>query len=142
MKVFSELFGNKSNRKIMFTFLGLTCIFLTSAFIIGIPENPPGLVLFFLGVTSFILAFVHYWRKREQYVILLLASGIGFPVFVILHNLCYGLGKRSADIIALSQIFEFLHVLFFLIAIFICPPGILIGAVGGIVMYFKNKDKE
>ena len=34
----------------------------------------------------------------------------------------------------LVQVLQFLHVVFFLIALLVCPPGFLIGAVGSVVL--------
>ena len=142
MKDLLKLPGNKSNRKVMFTFLAISIISLAIAFIIGIADNPPGLLLCFIGVVALILVFVHRWRKAKNYLILFVVSLIGFAVFAVLHNVMYGLEKMAADIIVLSQLLRFLDILFFLIAIMVCPPGILIGAVGSIVFYFKNKMKK
>jgi hypothetical protein len=142
MKNLLKLPGNKSNRKVTFTFLAISIILLVIAFIIGISDNPPGLLLCFIGVVALILVFVHRWRKAKNYLILFVASIIGFAVFAVLHNVMYGLEKLAMDIIVLSQLLRFLDVLFFLLAIMVCPPGILVGVVGSIVFYFKNKMKK
>ena len=139
MKDFLKLLGNKSNRKVTFTFLAISIISVVIAFIIGIDDNPPGLLLCFIGAVALILVFVHRWRKAKHFLILFVASIIGFPIFAILHNVMYGLEKIAGNIIVLSQLLGFLDVLFFLIAIMVCPPGILVGAVGSIVFYYKNK---
>ena len=139
MKDLLKLPGNKSNRKVTFTLLAISIISLVIAFIIGIADNPPGLLLCFIGVVALILVFVHRWRKAKNYLILFIASLIGFAVFAFLHNVMYGLEKMAVDIVVLSQLLRFLDVLFFLIALMVCPPGILVGAVGSIVFYFKNK---
>ena len=139
MKDFLKLPGNKSNLKVTFLFLAISIISLVIAFIIGIADNPPGLLLCFIGIIALMLVFVHRWRKAKNFLILFVASLIGFPVFAILHNVMYGLAKMADDIIILSQLLSFLDVMFFLIAIMVCPPGILVGVVGSIVFYFKNK---
>ena len=72
-------------------------------------------------------------------MILLGASLIGFPLFVLLHNLFYGLGQVAADVIVLGTLLEFLHAVFFLVAIMVCPAGVLIGAVGSVVTYCKGR---
>ena len=86
--------------------------------------------------------FMHRWRKVWEYLILLGASVIGFAVGVVLHNVFYGFGKVTADITVLHYLFEFLHVAFFLIAIFVCPAGLLVGVVGSIVMAVVNFKKR
>ena len=139
MKVLLKLLDNRSNRKLMFVFLAISFISLVIAFIIGISDNPPGIALTYIAVSTLILVFVHRWREVKKFVILLIASVIGFPIFVILHNLFYALAVLSSDISVLYQLLEFLHALFFIIAIILCPPGIVIGGIGSIVIHFKRK---
>ncbi|GAG90576.1 unnamed protein product, partial [marine sediment metagenome] len=59
---------------------------------------------------------------------------VGFPIFVILHNLFYGLAELASGVVVLSQVLMFLEVVFFLIALFLCPPGVVIGATGSVVL--------
>jgi len=132
----------RRNRKVSFGFVVLCCVLLIAAFIVGISDNPPGLALCYLATVSLILAFVHAWRKVKYFLILLGASVIGFAVFAVLHNVFYALAEISSDIVVLSQVLKFLDVASFLVAIFVCPAGLLIGAIGSVVMaviYFKKK---
>ena len=139
MKSFLGLAGMKRSRKVTLVLVALCCVSLIVAFLIGISDNLPGLLLCYIAVTALILAFVHTWRRVKRFLILLGASLIGFPLFVILHNLFYGLGQVAADVIVLGTLLEFLHVVFFLVAIMVCPPGVLIGAVGSVVTYCKGR---
>ena len=106
----------------------------TAAFAIGISDNLPGLALCYLAVAAFILAFVHTWRQVRRFLILLGASLVGFLIFVVLHNLFYALAQISAHIVVLGQLLEYLHAVFFLVAILVCPAGFLIGAAGSVAM--------
>ena len=139
MKRHLGLTGMKRSRKVTLVLVTICCVSLIVAFFIGISDNLPGLVLCYVAVTALILAFVHTWRQVKSFLILLGASLIGFPLFVVLHNLFYGLGQVAADIIVLGILLEFLHVVFFLVAIMVCPPGVLIGAVGSVVTYCKGR---
>jgi len=132
----------KKSRKVSFGFVVLCCVLLLAAFIVGISDNPPGLALCYLATVCLILAFVHIWRKIKYFLILLGGSVISFAVFAVLHNVFYALAEISSDIVVLSRSLEFLHAAFFLVAIFVCPAGLLIGAIGSVVMaviYFKKK---
>jgi len=122
------------SRKVSFGFVVLCCVLLLAGFIVGISDNPPGLALCYLAGVSLILAFVHGWRKVKYFLILLGSSVIGFAVFAVLHNVFYALAEISSDIVVLKHSLEFLHVAFFLVAIFVCPAGFLIGAIGSVVM--------
>ena len=139
MKNFLQLKGAKSGRKATFILLAICCASLIVAFLIGISDNWPGVLLCFLAATAFILAFVHTWRKANYFLILLGASLIGFFLFAVLHNVFYGLGQMAADIIVLKHLLGFLDAGSFLVAILVCPAGCLIGAVGSVLMYFKQR---
>jgi hypothetical protein len=132
----------KKTRKVTVGLVVLCCVLLIAAFIVRIGDNPPGLALCYLATVSLILAFVHAWRKVRYFLILLGASVVGLVVFAILHNLLYALAEISSDIVALKHSLEFLSTASFLVAIFVCPAGLLIGAIGSVVMaviYFRKK---
>jgi hypothetical protein len=77
----------------------------------------------------------------KSFLVLSAVSLVGFGVFVVLHNLFYGLAKLAADIIVLKYPLEFLHAVFFIIAVLICPSGLAIGAVGSLlaaIVYFRK----
>ena len=139
MKRSLGLTGMKRSRKVTLVLVTICCVSLIVAFFIGISDNLPGLLLCYIAVTALILAFVHTWRQVKRFLILLGASLIGFPLFVLLHNLFYGLGQVAADVIVLGTLLEFLHAVFFLVAIMVCPAGVLIGAVGSVVTYCKGR---
>ena len=139
MKDFSSLRGMIRSRKVTIVLAAICCLSLIVAFLVGISGNPPGLFLCYIAAAALILALVHNWRKTKKFLILSGASLIGFPVFVILHNVFYALGEMASNIVVLSHLLELLHVVFFLIAIFVCPTGFLIGAVGSIIVYFISR---
>ena len=91
-----------------------------------------GAVLLFLVIRGSVKGIL------KKFLILTGASAAGFFVCVILHNAFYALGTVTNDIIVLNYLVEALHIIFFLIAIFACPLGFLIGAVGSIVMLIKK----
>lgn len=126
--------GTHKLRYLTIALIALGCAFLAAGLVIGISDNPPGLVLVYLAVSSWIVAFAHRWRRVKSFLILLVASLVGFPLFAVLHNVFYGLAEVTSDVVGLTQALGFLEVVFFLIALFVCPPGVLIGAVGSVVL--------
>ncbi len=130
----------KKNRKLSIIFLMIGCISIIIALIIKISDNLPGIALFYIGVISLVLTFVHRWRKVKNFLVLTTVSIIGLPVFAILHNLFDALGQMT-DIMLLSQLIQFLSASSFLIAIILCPAGFLVGYAGSLVLYFKNKKR-
>ena len=70
--------------------------------IVGIPDNPPGIILAYISIGAIILAFVHHWTVLKMFSVLLIASVICFPVFVILHNLFDVLATGADDIVVVK----------------------------------------
>ena len=54
---------------------------------------------------------------------------MGLPISILLHN-------------AVSRLFNIEEPVFFIMAIFVCPIGFLVGAVGTIVLAIKNKQAK
>ena len=133
MKSFFGLTGTKNSRRLTLLLCVICGGSLIAAFIVGISDNLPGLALCYVAAVSIVLAFVHTWRKVKLFLLLLGVSLVGFVVFVVLHNLFYAFGQMAVNIIVLKQFLEFLHAIFFLVAILVCPAGVLIGVVGSIV---------
>lgn len=66
------------------------------------------------------------------------ASLVGFPIFAVLHNLVYGLFIYlfGADFWSRTGIED--EPVFFIIAVIICPLGLLVGAIGSLVLGAKK----
>ncbi len=77
--------------------------------------------------------------KLKKFLILTGASAAGFFVFVLLHNIFYALEQITNHITILSYLMKAFEVIFFLIAIFACPIGFVIGVIGTIVMFNKKR---
>ena len=142
MKNFLQLKGMKSSRRVTLIWLAICGVSLSVAFLIGIDDNPPGIMLCYLAATALILAFVHPWRKVKYFLMLAGASLIGFFLFAILHNVFYALAQMAENIIVLRQLLGFLDAGSFLVAIIVCPPGILVGMAGSVIMYFKQRKMQ
>lgn len=92
-----------------------------------------GVILIFLAIKSKIKG------KLKKFLILTGASAAGFFVFVLLHNFLYALGIVAEHIIVIKYLAEILHITSFIIAVFICPLGFLVGVIGSIVLLIKKK---
>jgi len=60
-------------------------------------------------------------------------SIFGFGLFAVLHNLLYACAVMTSHIVLLRHLFEFLHVVSFLVAISVCPAVFLASAAGSTV---------
>jgi len=77
--------------------------------------------------------------KLKKFLMLTGASAAGFFVFVLLHNIFYGLEQVTSHVTVLYYLMKAFEVIFFLIAIFACPIGFVIGVIGTIVMFSKKR---
>ena len=122
---------NVLKQKMTYVFLLLSIISVVIALIVGIDDNPPGIVLCYIGSILFFLAFTHSWKKAKPFLLLAVFSLVGLVVSAILTNVLGDIGGEGT-------LLGIIGAVFFLIAIFICPAGLLIGIVGSIVKSFKK----
>jgi len=95
-----------------------------------------GALLLSLGIT-FLVLIIRGKAKgiSRKFQLLIGASAVGIPVSILLHNAIYGLFIHffGADFWNGGD-----EPVFFFMAIFICPLGFLVGAVGSIVLAIKK----
>jgi uncharacterized membrane protein (UPF0136 family) len=130
-------FSTPQNRRVAFAFLAISGLLAIAAAMAGINDNPPGILLALLAATALVLAFVHPWRSARKFLFLLLASVLGFVLYVILN---IGLDAVSATSGVLqdrllSPLVDALNIIF----IMICLAAFLVGAVGSAVMAIRNR---
>jgi len=132
------------------TFYLLVAVFILAVSIIFIPAFRgfvsgtfmiiSGVILVILGSVLIGLTLVQKVEgKLKKFLILTGASAAGFFVFALLHNIFYALEQITNHIIILNYLMKALEVIFFLIAIFACPIGFLIGLIGTIIMFNKKR---
>ena len=138
-------------KSLILTFWALvgTFLFIASQFFVSvISELIKGSIVFLLPFFIFFLLgilLIYLTLKQKvggvlkRFLILTGSSATGFFVFVFLHNFFYGLGIIVNQIPVLSLMMEVLHAAFFIIAIFVCPLGFVIGITGTIVVFIKKK---
>lgn len=134
-----EALSTPRNLTLTLVFLAICCAFAAAAVVVGISDNPPGILLAFGAAAALVLAFVHPWRTAKKFVLFSCASVLGFVIFAILHNVFYALASRAASVGVLQSLLQGLDVAAFLLAVLICPPAILVGAVGSVVMFIRNR---
>jgi len=99
-----------------------------------------GIILVILGSILIGLTLVQKVEgKLKKFLMLTGASAAGFFIFALLHNIFYGLEQVTSHITVLSYSMKAFEVIFFLIAIFACPIGFLVGVIGTIVMFNKKR---
>lgn len=140
-------------KSLILTFWALVGVFLVIAsefFIPVVRELFRGSLLFLLPFIVFsllgiVLIFLTVKEKVEgmlkKFLILTGASSAGFFVFIFLHNAFYALATITSHITVLNYLMEILHIVFFFIAIPVCPLAFLVGVVGTIVLFVKKRKK-
>jgi len=121
-------------------FVVIACVFFIPAFrelVMGLLFLIiSGVVFLLLGVALIVLTVKEKVEgMRKKFLLLTGASAAGFFVSVFLHNAIYGLfiywfGADFWDRIGPGGDEPF----FFIMAIFVCPAGFLVGVVGSIVL--------
>lgn len=100
----------------------------------------PFAVFFLLGIALLVFTLREKIEGTlKKFFLLTGASATGFFLFVLLHNAFYALGTVSSHIPVLGLLVEFLQVAFFLMAIFACPLGFVVGAAGSMVLTIKRR---
>jgi hypothetical protein len=106
--------------------------------IVGISDNPPGIALAFGAAAAFLLAIIHPWRTARPYWRLLLATVLGFVASAILHNVFEMLGGLASLPGFVSVAFRAIGVTFFLAAVILCPPALVVSLVGAMAMALRG----
>jgi energy-coupling factor transporter transmembrane protein EcfT len=127
---------NRIKTLILLVICGLSAI---GAAVVGIDDNPPGILLAYLAATAFVLAFVHPWRTARQFIFLLFSSVLGLALFVILNNLFAAVGHNPATAGMLQNLMQGFAVAAFFLATLICPAAIIVGAVGSVAVFIRSR---
>ncbi|MBM3151826.1 MAG: hypothetical protein FJZ96_06425 [Chloroflexi bacterium] len=128
---------NRIKTLILLAICGLSAI---ASVVVGIDDNPPGILLALLAATAFVLAFAHPWRTTRLFIFLLLASVLGFVLFTILSIASDSVTHNPATSDALQNLIESpvtdaLNVTF----IMVCLASFIVGAVGSVAMFIHNR---
>jgi hypothetical protein len=137
-----DAFSTLQNKKRTFILLGTAVLLGIAAAVIGIDDNPPGILFAFLGITAFVLAFAHPWRTSRQFLRLLLASILGLFVFGGLMILCDMIGSNLFGGSGVIRLLLNIGSTLFLVLALICPSGLVVGAVGAVLMAIRNRRLE
>ena len=105
----------------------------------GILQGPSILVLWILHALAGLALVITTYRekisgKAKRFLLIAGFSAIGFLTGVVLHNLFYALNTLT-ELAVLNAILGFFEGAFFLLAVILCPLGLLVGIVGTFIMW-------
>ena len=133
-------FSTPHNRTRTFVFLAVCGLLAIAAAAVGIDDHPPGVLLAFFAATAFVLAFVHPWRTAKKFMFLLLASVLGFVLYIVLNIVLDTAVQDPATAGALQDLLQSPVVDAFSIVIaMLCPAAFMVGAVGSVAMFIRNR---
>ncbi len=109
----------------------------------GVDDNPPGILLAFLAGAAFVLAFVHPWRTARKFLFLLLASVIGFVLFVILSIILDSVTQNPTTSSAVQNLIQSPTIdVINVIIIMLCAATLVVGAIGSVVMFIRGRFQQ
>jgi uncharacterized membrane protein (UPF0136 family) len=138
----SAAFSTPSNRNKTFILLAICALLAIVAAVVGIDDNPLGILLAFLSATAFVLAFVHPWRTARKFMFLILASLLGFILFIILNIFLDTAAQNPATSGVLQDLLNSPIInAFSIIIAMICAAAFIVGAVGSVAMFIRNRHR-
>lgn len=135
----TDSFSTPRNRTRTFILLAICGLLAISAWVVGIDDNPPGILLAYLAAIAFVLAFVHPWRTAKQFRRLLYASVLGLVLFIVLNNIFAAVAHSSATAGTLQYLLQGLAVGAFFLGTLIFPAAFMVGAVGSVAMFIRGR---
>lgn len=136
----TSAFSTSHNRRTTFILLAICGLLTIAAVAVGIDDNLPGILLAYLAATAFVLAFVHPWRTARKFLFLLLASVLGIVLFIIASIIIDSVTQNPATSGALLNLIQNPVVdAFNVIIVMVCPAAFIIGAVGSVLMFIRDR---
>ncbi len=128
----------RPNRRLTIGLFVLGSGLAIAAALIGLADNPPGILLALLAAMAAVTAFVHPWRTVNQFWHLAFYSVLGLVLFGVLHNVFEALAHHHAGVLS-KYALEPLAVTAFLVAILVCPAAILVGLIGTLITFIRGR---
>ena len=93
-----DAFSTPRNRIKTLILLVVCGLSATVAVVVGIDDNLPGVMLALLAAIAFVLAFTHPWRTTRKFMFLLLASVLGFVLFIIMNIIFDSIAQNPSNL--------------------------------------------
>ena len=128
------------DRRLTLILLAICGPLTIAAVAVGIDDNLPGILLALVAATAFVLAFAHTWRTARKFMSLLLASVLGFGLFIILSIMLDSVTQDPSASGALRRMIESpaMNALNTII-IMLCSAALIVGVVGSVTMFIRSR---
>jgi uncharacterized membrane protein (UPF0136 family) len=135
-----KAFSTPRNRIKTLIFLVICSLLAIASAVLGIDDNLPGILLAFLAATAFVLAFAHPWRTARKFMFLLLASVLGFVLFIIMNIISDSIAQNQATSGVLQNLIQSPAInALNLIIVMISPAAFIVGAIGSVAMFIRSR---
>lgn len=135
----TDSFSTPRNRIKTLALLVVCGLSALAAIVIGIDDNPPGILLALLAAITIVLAFVHPWRTARKFMFLLLTSVLGFVFFVVQNVIFDSIIQNPATSNTLKFLMQSpVNDALNLILAMLCTAAFIIGTVGSITMFIHG----
>jgi len=135
-----DAFSTSRNRIKTLVLLVVCGLSTSASVVVGIDDNLLGVLLALLASIAFVLAFAHPWRTARKFMFLLLASVLGFVLFIIMNIISDSIAQNPATSGALQNLIQSpaINALSLIIAM-ISPAAFIIGAIGSVAMFIRSR---
>jgi len=138
-----DAFSTRSNRIKTLTLLVICCLSAIASTVVGIDENPPGILLALFAAVTFVLAFSHPWRTARKFMFLLLAAVLGFVLFIVVSIVSDSIVQNPASSDALQNLIESpVNEALSIIFAMLCSATFLVGVVGAVFMFIRSRSQK
>jgi hypothetical protein len=112
---------------------------VVAGLLLGINDNPPGILLLYVGLLSSAFALLLRWERANRGRLFFLLGLVGFPVMVVLHNAGEAVAGTTGLPTLLVWLMQAIAVLSFFLAVLIAPVLMLSGLIGWVCEYFTER---
>lgn len=120
-----------ASRNRMLVLLGVSLVLGIGAAVVGIDDNPVGILLGVGSAVAFLATFAHTWRKPEYFRRMIYASIAGAVIFAVASSLIETASDRGSIPAVLDSA---LNVIAIVVTLLI-PASLLVGVVGAVLTW-------
>lgn len=132
--------NNKFKSLILIVICGLSAAAAAAA---GINDNLVGVLLALLAAVAFVLAFAHPWRITRKFLFLLLASVLGFILFIVVNILVDSFSQNPTSSPVLLNLMQSpAGDAVSLVFLMLCAAAFIVGAVGSILFFIRGRRQK
>jgi len=112
---------------------------LISALVVGVSDNPPGVILAYLASACLVSAFTTQWTGPRPFLMLVGWAILGFGVTAVLHNVFDTLAQLGDGLPVVPAVAGAVSVIAFFLAVLIAPAALIVGLGGAVMTWLRRR---